>query len=94
MASVGYGSYNFGIAVYGTPQYQVATATIAQTSGASAIGRQLDRGVATIAQTSGMSAIGRQVDRGSATLAQTSGMSAVGIQIDLGSATCAYCESS
>ena len=69
MASVGYGSYNFGIAAYGTPQYQEASATIAQTSGASAIGRQLDRGVATIAQTSGMSAIGTQVDRGPAPVA-------------------------
>jgi hypothetical protein len=32
MASVGYGAYNFGVAAYGTPQYQVASATIAQTS--------------------------------------------------------------
>jgi hypothetical protein len=32
MASVGYGAYNYGVAAYGTPQYQVASATIAQTS--------------------------------------------------------------
>ena len=32
MASVGYGAYNYGIAAYGTPQYQEASATLAQTS--------------------------------------------------------------
>jgi hypothetical protein len=37
MASVGYGAYNFGVAAYGTPQYQVASATIAQTSDLDAV---------------------------------------------------------
>ena len=36
MASVGYGAYNYGIAAYGNPQYEAASATIAQTSGVTA----------------------------------------------------------
>ena len=31
MASIGYGQLNYGIADYGTPEYEFASATIAQT---------------------------------------------------------------
>jgi hypothetical protein len=72
MASVGYGAYNFGVAAYGTPQYQVASATIAQTSDFDAVAGLTLVASATSAQTSGFTSSALLVKPGAAIIAQTS----------------------
>ena len=54
------------------------TATIAQTSSMTGVGRYTISAHATGAETSDMTALGRQLDRGSVTISQTSGFSASG----------------
>ena len=81
MASVGYGFSKYGRNRWGTPVYHFGAATIAQTSAATAVGTQIDRGAATITATSSVTAAGVQIDLGAATLAQTSSMTGAGIRI-------------
>jgi hypothetical protein len=71
-----YGKYNKSL--YDNLQYDEASATIAQTSSASATGDILDSGTATISAVSNFTATGVQIDRGVATIAQTSGFTADG----------------
>ena len=69
-----YGKYNKSL--YDNLQYDEASATIAQTSSASATGDILDSGRATISAVSNFAATGVKVNGGFATIAQTSGFTA------------------
>ena len=87
MASVGYGYGGYGKSHFGTPVFQIGAATISATSGATATGRQIDRGQATISATSSVTAVGIQIDLGSATIAATSSATSAGVRIALGAST-------